>query len=141
MESAVSDFLYHCRVERLAPLTCQAYERDVTACMTFLRGEGTREWASVKPVDLRRFLAAEQARRPAPASQARTVAALKGFFRFLVENEYLERDPALVLRTPRKRGARLGGRRPRPTPPARPPRQGRPGAHAAAAPRTAPARA
>jgi site-specific recombinase XerD len=30
------------------------------------------------------------------------VAALKCFFRFCVDNEYLERDPALVLRTPKK---------------------------------------
>jgi len=54
---------------------------------------------------LRRFLASEAERRPALGSHARTVAALKGFFRFLVENEYLERDPTLVLRTPKKREA------------------------------------
>lgn len=30
------------------------------------------------------------------------MATLKVFFRFCVENEYLERDPALVLRTPKK---------------------------------------
>jgi site-specific recombinase XerD len=52
-----------------------------------------------------RFLAAETERRPALASQARTVAALKGFFRFLVENEATERNPALVLLTPKKREA------------------------------------
>ncbi len=44
-------------------------------------------------------------RRPAPSSQARTVAALKGFFRFLVENEEIGRNPAEVLRTPKKREA------------------------------------
>ncbi len=54
----------------------------------------------MRPPDLRRFLAAE-----ALGSQARTVAALKVFFRFCVENDYLERDPALVLRTPKKREA------------------------------------
>ncbi len=37
-------------------------------------------------------------------SRTRQVAALKGFFRFLVENEYLEQDPALVLRS-RLRGS------------------------------------
>ena len=31
-----------------------------------------------------------------PSSQARTVAALKGFFRFMVEEE-IDCDPALVL--------------------------------------------
>jgi site-specific recombinase XerD len=54
---------------------------------------------------LRAFLAAGATRRPALGSQARTVAALKLFFRFCVENEDLERDPALVLRTPKKREA------------------------------------
>jgi site-specific recombinase XerD len=102
----LDDFLRHCRVERrLAPLTCSAYERDVRACQVFLGGEGIRSWAAVRPADLRAFLVEEARRRPAPASQARTVAALKGFFRFLVENELIDRDPAAVLRTPKKREA------------------------------------
>jgi integrase/recombinase XerC len=57
----------------------------------------------VGTADLRRFLAAEAVRRPAPSSQARTVAALRCFFRFCAEGEYMERDPAHVLRTPKKR--------------------------------------
>lgn len=52
-----------------------------------------------------RVLADEALRRPAASSQIRTVAALKGFFRFCLESEWLERDPALVLRTPKKREA------------------------------------
>ncbi len=106
MESALSDFLHYCRLERrLAPLTCSAYERDISACMRFLTENGIGDLGLVRPPDLRRFLAAEAERRPAAGSQARTVAALKCFFRFCVENEYLERDPALVLRTPKKREA------------------------------------
>ena len=54
---------------------------------------------------LRAFLASEQNTRPAASSQARTTAALKLFFRFLVEEERLLRDPALPLRTPKKREA------------------------------------
>lgn len=106
MIEELEDFLHHCRVERrLAPLTCQAYERDVDACLGHLRAAGIRSWAEVRPPHLRRFLAAQAKHRPAPASQARTVAALKGFFRFLVENDAIERDPAAVLRTPKKREA------------------------------------
>jgi len=106
MDEALEDFLRFCRLERrLAPLTCSAYERDVRACIGFLRREGIDDLAVVRPPDLRRFLAGEVERRPAVGSQARTVAALKCFFRFLVENEYLLRDPAQVLRTPKKREA------------------------------------
>ena len=103
MQQELDDFLTFCRIERrLAPLTCSAYERDVRACLTFLQRRGLNELQEVRPPDLRAFLADEATRRPAVSSQARTLAALKGFFRFLVENELLDRDPAAVLRTPRK---------------------------------------
>jgi site-specific recombinase XerD len=51
---------------------------------------------------LRAFLAEEEKRRSAVSSQARTTAALKLFFRFLVEEERIARNPALPLRTPKK---------------------------------------
>jgi site-specific recombinase XerD len=106
MRRELAEFLDYCRLERrLAPLTCSAYERDVGACLMFLERDGIGALAGTRPADLHRFLAGEGTRRPAPSSQARTVAALKCFFRFLVENEELERDPARVLRTPRKQEA------------------------------------
>ena len=99
----LADFLRFCESERrLAPMTCSAYKRDVSACLAYLQAEGI-ELADVKVTHLRAFLAEEQKRRPAVSSQARTTAALKCFFRFLVEEERLLRDPALPLRTPKKR--------------------------------------
>jgi integrase/recombinase XerD len=83
-------------------MTCSAYERDVSACLGYLHGQGI-ELGGVKVTHLRAFLAEEQKRRPAVSSQARTTAALKCFFRFLVEEERIVRDPALPLRTPKKR--------------------------------------
>jgi site-specific recombinase XerD len=99
----LADFLRFCRSERrLAPMTCSAYERDVSACLGYLQGEGIDELAEVKVTHLRAFLASEHNTRPAASSQARTTAALECFFRFLVEEERLLRDPALPLRTPKK---------------------------------------
>ncbi len=106
MFNALSDFIIYCRVERrLADLTCKAYERDVRACLEHLRLQGIAALAEIRTPDLRRFLADEATHRPAPSSQARTIAALRCFFRFCVESDYLERDPAHVLRTPKKREA------------------------------------
>jgi integrase/recombinase XerD len=102
----LADFLRSCASERrLAPMTCSAYERDVSACLDYLQGQGIEDLAEVHVTHLRAFLAEEQKRRPAVSSQARTTAALKCFFRFLVEEERLVRDPALPLRTPKKREA------------------------------------
>src|SRR6266536_364059 len=102
----LADFLRFCASERrLAPMTCSAYERDVSVCLDYLQGEGIEDLAEVKGTHLRAFLAEEQRRRPAVSSQARTTAALKCFFRFLVEEERLVRDPALPLRTPKTREA------------------------------------
>src|SRR5438876_1438062 len=99
----LADFLRSCRSERrLAPMTCSAYERDVSACLDYLQGQGI-DVAEVRVTHLRAFLAEEQKRRPAVSSQARTTAALKCFFRFVVEEERILRDPALPLRTPKKR--------------------------------------
>ena len=98
----LTDFLRFCESERrLAPMTCGAYKRDVSACLAYLQAEGI-ELADVKVTHLRAFLAEEQKCRPAVSSQARTTPALKCFFRFLVEEERLLRDPALPLRTPKK---------------------------------------
>jgi site-specific recombinase XerD len=50
----LGDFLRFCRSERrLAPMTCSAYERDVSACLGSLRGEGIEELAEVKVSHLR----------------------------------------------------------------------------------------
>jgi site-specific recombinase XerD len=106
MFNALSDFVIFCRVERrLADLTCKAYERDVRACLEYLRGQGVAALAEVRTAHLRSFLASEAEHRPSPSSQARAVAAVRCFFRFCVESDYAEHDPAHVLRTPKKREA------------------------------------
>jgi integrase/recombinase XerD len=106
MRQELADFLDYCSIERrLAPITWSAYKRDVETCVSFLERQGLVTVSEVRPTHLRRFLAEESVRRPATSSQARTVAALKCFFRFLYENEQIQRDPARVLRTPKKREA------------------------------------
>jgi site-specific recombinase XerD len=118
MLNALSDFIIFCRVERrLAELTCKAYERDVRACIEFLRAQGMCTLVEIRTSDLRRFLAEEATHRPAASSQARTVAALRRFFRFCVESEHLDRDPAHVpgaavhaARTAARRAVAVGRR-------------------------------
>jgi len=82
MKEELTDFLRFCAVERcLAPLTCAAYERDVSACLGYLQGQDIVDLAEVRPTHLRAFSAEDATRRPAPSNQARATAALKSFFR------------------------------------------------------------
>src|ERR1700739_1424863 len=106
MQNALNDYIAYCRVERrLADLTWKAYERVLRGLIAFLRTQGISSLAEVHTRDLRAFLAGQAERRPAPSSQAQTVVAVRCFFRFCVESDYLDRDPAHVLRTPKKREA------------------------------------
>ena len=53
----LADFLRFCRSERrLAPMTCSAYARDVSACLDYLQGQGI-DVAEVRVTHLRAFLA------------------------------------------------------------------------------------
>ena len=57
MFDALSDFIIHCRVERrLSELTCRAYERDVRACIEFLRSQGIAALVEIRTPHLRFFL-------------------------------------------------------------------------------------
>src|SRR4051794_6277334 len=56
----LADFLRFCRFERrLAPMTCTAYERDVSACLAYVQRKGL-ELTEVKVTHLRAFLAEER---------------------------------------------------------------------------------
>jgi site-specific recombinase XerD len=106
MSNALADFVIYLRVERrLSDATCVAYERCIRSCIESLRAQGIAALDHVRTPDLRRFIAGQAERRPSPSSQAQTIAALRSFFRFCVESEYIDRDPAHVLRTPKKREA------------------------------------
>ena len=66
----LADFLRFCAVERrLAPMTCSAYERDVSACLGYLQGQGIDGLAEVRLTHLRAFLAEDAKRRPAPRAR------------------------------------------------------------------------
>lgn len=67
----------HCSIERrLAPLTCSAYARDVTACVRFPAEHGIDDLKAVRPPDLRSFLADEALRRPESGSNGRSAQVL-----------------------------------------------------------------
>lgn len=97
----IDAYLDHLRVERrLADHTLESYGRDLAALAAFAA-------AAEQPPErldrgaLEAFVREQMTRGLAPRSVARLVAAVRGFYRFLVLDRRLESSPADDLRPPR----------------------------------------
>ncbi|MBN1336636.1 MAG: tyrosine-type recombinase/integrase [Deltaproteobacteria bacterium] len=92
-------FLEAIRVERDgSPHTLRAYGRDLARLEAFL-GERDVELERASLADLRAFLARQGGRTP--ATLTRRLAALRGFYRFLVREGIRPDDPTVRLAGPR----------------------------------------
>jgi integrase/recombinase XerD len=99
--AAVDAYLDHLRVERrLADHTLESYGRDLMALGQFAAGAGTAI-AALDRQALELFVREQVGRGLSPRSVARTVAAVRGFYRFLVLDRRLDRNPADDLQPPR----------------------------------------
>ncbi len=96
-------FLQHLAVERrLAERTVAAYAADITAFLRQHRGAA----GAVRAEDIRRHLERLHRAGISPRSRARRLSALRGFFRFLLDEGLVDHDPTALLAQP-KTGRRL----------------------------------
>ena len=97
----VGAYLDHLRVERrLARHTLESYARDLSALAAYADAVG-RPIERLDRAALEEFVRQQMTRGLAPRSVARAVAAVRGFYRFLVLDRRLERSPADDLQPPR----------------------------------------
>jgi integrase/recombinase XerD len=97
----IDAYLDHLRVERrLAGHTLESYARDLRSLAQFAAGLELRI-ESLDRRQLEAFVGRERGRGLSPRSVARTVAALRGFYRFLVLERRLARSPADDVAPPR----------------------------------------
>lgn len=102
MDAAVDRYLTWLAAERrVSPHTLAAYGRDCTALVQFLERQDVHEPGAVLPGHISNFLAAEQRRGLSARSRARSLAAVRGLFAFLVREGVLRIDPSRELRRPR----------------------------------------
>jgi integrase/recombinase XerD len=97
----VGAYLDHLRVERrLARHTLESYARDLSALAAYADAIG-RPIERLDRASLEEFVRRQMTRGLAPRSVARGVAAVRGFYRFLVMDRRIERNPADDLQSPR----------------------------------------
>jgi integrase/recombinase XerD len=97
----IAAYLDHLRVERrLADHTLESYARDLRALARFASGRDTRP-DRLDRAALDAFVRQQMETGLSPRSVARTVAAVRGFYRYLVLERCLSSHPADDLRPPR----------------------------------------
>ena len=109
MESLIRQYADHLRNERnMSPHTLRNYLSDLTQFNDFLRqrelavdSAGAVDAGKVDIHVVRAYLASLAADRK-KSSIGRKLAALKGFFRYLVTTKRLEKDPLLLINSPKQ---------------------------------------
>jgi integrase/recombinase XerD len=101
LSNGAEEYLSWLAVERgRARNTLVSYRRDIHGWEEWGRAEGVQPLAA-GPGDLERYLSALRAGGRNPASMARTITALRGLYRFLVDEGSLATDPTVDLASPR----------------------------------------
>jgi integrase/recombinase XerC len=104
LSEQISVFCRYLDTERnVSPHTLAAYRRDLEQLLAFVSGE-TGGAAVVTDVDhllLRRYLAL-LGKRAKKSSVGRKLAAIRSFFRFLVRQGVVAKNPAELIATPKK---------------------------------------
>ncbi len=109
-DPAVKHFADYLRAERNASEhTIKNYLNDIGQLAAAIRGEkrGTvTQWSAVDRFAARKFVVEFQRRELAPATVGRKISGLHSFFRFLLREGYISKNPFSGIRHPKK-GQRL----------------------------------
>src|SRR5215212_5348141 len=85
-----------------SPLTLEAYRRDVERLVAYARVKGATLPADITSRLLREFVYHLKDLGLAPSSIRRNVSAVRTYFRFLLADRIVARDPSERLETPKK---------------------------------------
>lgn len=97
----IDSYLEHLRVERrLADHSIESYARDLRALAEYAAGKG-RALEDLNRPALEAFVRQQMASGLSPRSVARSVAAIRGFYRFLLLERQIEHSPTDDLHPPR----------------------------------------
>jgi integrase/recombinase XerD len=98
----IREFLSYIQVEKgLSANTLQNYERDIRRLQTWAADKRKAIERLERP-DLREWIASMSREGLAPSSIARAVSAARSFFRFLMLDRHVLRDPTEDIHTPQK---------------------------------------
>ena len=100
MENLLDQFLNYLVVEKgLSLNTLESYSRDLNKYLDFLSLKGIKDISTTSDVTIVSFITALKKNRLSNRSIARNVTSIKMFYKFLTENHYISKNPALTIET------------------------------------------
>lgn len=107
MDLYVDQFLNHLLVEKgLSENTLSSYSGDLSRYITFLQKSGIKSLAETDETAVLKHLIDLRNEGLGPRSRARHLVALRGFYRYLLQEKIIPRDPTAVIDLP-KSGLKL----------------------------------
>jgi len=95
-------FLRHLGDERrLSPLTLLHYGRDLAQCAAYCDGAGVAGWEKLTTAEVRGWVAAMHRRGLSGKSIQRALSALRSFYRYLLREQAVARNPASGVTAPK----------------------------------------
>ena len=98
----LDSFLHYLTVEKgLSRNTIEAYHHDLTRFLLYLKGKGIEDPAKVEKLDVQAFLLTLKRDHLSARTIARNLVALRTFFRYLIEEALLKKNPVEEFESPR----------------------------------------
>lgn len=102
MDPLIDRYLTDMRIERgLARNTLMAYRRDLHTLQRYMVDQDLHHPSELTREALRAFLQYLTRMKLSPTSIARSLASLRGFFRFLLKDRVIVENPILLIESPR----------------------------------------
>lgn len=102
MQALVTSFLHYLTVEKgLSKNTLQSYERDIQAYIKELENANVLDVESTSRADIIAYLLKLKKSGKASSTISRTVSSIRGFYRFLYQDQRISHDPTLHIEKPK----------------------------------------
>ena len=103
----IDKFIRHLKYERrLSPLTCKHYRRDLNSLQDYCEQIDIDRWPQLDGGTMRSFAATSYRKGLSPRSIQRQLSASRTFFRYLLREKHVKRNPVESVSAP-KAGKRL----------------------------------
>ena len=100
-ENSIKEFKYYLKVERsLADNSVNAYIRDIRKLADFCFKIKVDE-LNISVNEIREFIADLNSKNISARSQARIISGVKAFFKYLIIEDYITNDPAMLIENPK----------------------------------------